>query len=144
MRDHFCGAIVLRAANPKANAMSSKPALTRDVARRLRRDQTDAERILWLRLRNSQLEGFKFRRQFAIGPFFADFCCQEAELVVELDGSQHADQSDTDERRTQFLRQAGYRVLRFWNHEVTSELDEVLQRIADALEGLKKAKTRRL
>ncbi|WP_424666265.1 endonuclease domain-containing protein [Candidatus Binatus sp.] len=55
--------------------MTSKPALTRDVARRLRRDQTEAERMLWSRLRNSELEGFKFRRQYPIGPFFADFFC---------------------------------------------------------------------
>jgi very-short-patch-repair endonuclease len=100
--------------------------------------------MLWSRLRNSELEGFKFRRQYPIGPFFADFFCQEAELVVEVDGSQHADQSDEDERRTQFIRDAGYRVLRFWNNEVISEIDEVLQRIADALEGWRKTKKRRM
>ena len=113
--------------------MTSKPALTRDAARRLRLEQTDAEQRLWSRLRGSQLEGFKFRRQYPIGPFFADFFCLEAKLVIELDGSQHADQLDPDERRTEFLRAAGYAVLRFWNNEVISEIDEVLQRIADAL-----------
>jgi very-short-patch-repair endonuclease len=100
--------------------------------------------MLWSRLRNSELEGFKFRRQYPIGPFFADFFCQGAELVVEVDGSQHADQSDEDERRTQFIRDAGYRVLRFWNNEVISEIDEVLQRIADALEGWRKTRKRRM
>ena len=114
--------------------MTSKPALTRDAARRLRLEQTDAEQRLWARLRGSQLERFKFRRQYPIGPFFADFFCLEARLVIELDGSQHADQLEPDKRRTEFLRAAGYAVLRFWNNEVTSEIDEVLQRIAGALE----------
>jgi adenine-specific DNA-methyltransferase len=114
--------------------MASKPALTRDAARRLRREQTDAEQRLWSRLRGSQLLGFRFRRQYPIGPFFADFSCLEAKLVIELDGSQHADQLEPDKRRTEFLRAAGYAVLRFWNNEVISEIDEVLQRIAGALE----------
>jgi len=93
-------------------------------------------------LRDNQLSGFKFRRQYPVGPYFADFFCQEAELIVELDGSQHADQSDRDEVRTEFLRAAGYKVLRFWNNEVISGIDEVLQRIADALEGSRKTKKR--
>ena len=114
--------------------MTSKPALTRDAARRLRLDLTDAETRLWSRLRNRRLEGFKFRRQHSIGPFVADFFCLEAKLVIELDGSQHADQSKRDERRTDFIRAAGYEVLRIWNYEVMVEIDAVLQRIADALE----------
>ena len=122
--------------------MASKPPLIRDVARQLRHDQTEAERRLWSRLRDNQLSGFKFRRQYPVGPYFADFFCQEAELIVELDGSQHADQSDRDEVRTEFLRAAGYKVLRFWNNEVISGIDEVLQRIADALEGSRKTKKR--
>lgn len=124
--------------------MASKPTLTRDAARQLRRDQTDAERILWSRLRNSQLKGFKFRRQYPIGPFFADFFCQEAKLVIELDGSQHADQSDRDEQRTKFLRDEGYVVLRFWNHQVISEIDEAMQLIADTLPKTRRTKRPRL
>jgi very-short-patch-repair endonuclease len=114
--------------------MPPKQELTRDTARRLRSDQTNPENQLWSRLRARQLEGFKFRRQHSIGPFVADFFCLEAKLVVELDGSQHADQSEDDERRTEFLRDAGYNVLRIWNNEVINEIDEVLQRIADTLE----------
>jgi very-short-patch-repair endonuclease len=114
--------------------MPPKQELTRDTARRLRSDQTNAENRLWSRLRARQLEGFKFRRQHSIGPFVADFFCLEAKLVIELDGSQHADQSNQDEHRTEFIRDAGYRVLRIWNQEVIAEIDEVLQRIADALE----------
>src|ERR1700693_2181249 len=76
----------------------------------------------------------KFRRQHPIGPFFADFFCPEARLIVEIDGSQHADELASDESRTEFLRDAGYVVLRFWNYEISSEIDVVVQRIADALE----------
>ena len=61
------------------------------VARRLRRDQTDAERKLWGSLRNRQLEGLKFRRRYVIGSYVADFCCEELRLIIELDGGQHAD-----------------------------------------------------
>ena len=114
--------------------MSSKPVLIRDTARRLRREQTEWEDALWARLRRRQLKGFKFRRQQPIGPFFTDFLCPEAKLVVEIDGSQHANELARDESRTEFLRDAGYNVLRFWNHEIRSEIDTVVQRIADALE----------
>jgi very-short-patch-repair endonuclease len=114
--------------------MPSKPTLIRDTARRLRREQTEWEHSLWARLRRRQLNGFKFRRQHPIGPFFADFFCREAKLVIEIDGSQHADELARDESRTEFLRDAGYNVLRFWNHEIRSEIDAVLQRIGDALE----------
>ena len=114
--------------------MSSKPPLSRDVARQLRTHQTDPEYKLWSHLRDRQLLGFKFRRQHPIGPFFADFFCLEAKLVIELDGSQHADQADPDERRTEYIRGHGYTVLRIWNHEVTSAIEPVMQRIADALE----------
>ena len=72
-------------------------------ARRLRHDHTDAERRLWHRLRGRQCGGVKFRRQHPIPPFITDFCCVEARLVVELDGSQHAAMPEGDLRRTQFL-----------------------------------------
>ncbi len=114
--------------------MASKPDLIRDTARRLRREQTEWEHSLWERLRRRQLDGFKFRRQHPIGPFFADFFCPEARLIVEIDGSQHADELARDNSRTDLLRDAGYDVLRFWNHEISSDIDSVVQRIADALE----------
>ena len=114
--------------------MPSMQPLIRDTARRLRREQTEWEHNLWTRLRRRQLKGFKFRRQHPIGPFFADFFCPEAKLVIEIDGSQHADELARDESRTEFLRDAGYDVLRFWNHEIRSEIDAVVQRIGDALE----------
>jgi len=97
----------------------------------LRTDQTDVEAKLWLRLRNGQF-GVKFRRQSPILGYVADFLSNEAKLIVELDGGQHAD-SKTDAYRTKMLEQAGFRVLRFWNNEVSDNLDGVLQTIADAI-----------
>jgi crossover junction endodeoxyribonuclease RuvC len=97
----------------------------------LRTDQTDVEAKLWLRLRNGQF-GVKFRRQSPILGYVADFLSNDARLIVELDGGQHAE-SKTDARRTEVLEQAGFRVLRFWNNEVNENLDGVLQTIADAV-----------
>ena len=85
-------------------------------------------------LRARQLLGFKFYRQFAIGPFIADFCCRSARLVVELDGEQHSKQEDADLRRSAFLVEQGYRVIRFWNNEVLREIERVLETILQALE----------
>jgi very-short-patch-repair endonuclease len=101
-------------------------------AQRLRRELTDAERTLWSVLRNRQLEGAKFRRQQPIGPFIADFICQEHRLIIEADGGQHADNA-TDAKRTAFLESKGYSVLRFWNNDILNNLDGVAQVIADAL-----------
>ena len=103
----------------------------RDFARRLRRDMTDAERILWLRMRGRELLGLKFRRQHPIGHYIVDFTCLDAGLVVELDGGQHAG-SVADELRTAFLEDAGYLVLRFWNNEVLTQTDAVLAAILAA------------
>lgn len=105
----------------------------RDRARRLRRDQTEAERKLWARLRARQLCGVKFRRQHPIDRFVADFCCLEHRLVVELDGGHHAEQVETDQRRSALLARRGYRVLRFWDNEVMEDRDAVLERIAAVL-----------
>ena len=101
-------------------------------AKRLRREMTDAERKLWSVLRDRSLEGAKFRRQQPIGPFVADFVCQEQRLIVEADGGQHAE-SVSDNRRTLFLKAKGYRVLRLWNNDILSNLDGVAQVIAAAL-----------
>jgi very-short-patch-repair endonuclease len=111
------------------------PFLQKGRARRLRENQTDVENKLWSRLRGRQLSGVKFRRQHPIGPFIVDFCCVERGLVVELDGGQHAERSDVDERRTRVLERFGYRVLRFWDSEVLSNLNGMLERISEALEG---------
>ena len=101
-------------------------------ARRLRRDMTDAERRLWHYLRRRQLLGFRFRRQFPIGPYIVDFACLEAKLVIEVDGSQHFDAAG-DIARTQRLHEHGYRVLRFCNNDLMRNIEGVLETIATAL-----------
>jgi very-short-patch-repair endonuclease len=113
--------------------MLNKPKDPKSHARRLRRDQTDAERLLWRHLRGRYLNGFKFRRQHPLGRFIVDFCCSERSLVVELDGGQHAEQAEKDARRTAYLNQIGCRVVRYWDHDVLSDPDAVLEDIFRAL-----------
>jgi very-short-patch-repair endonuclease len=110
---------------------ATPPLLARDRARVLRAAQTEVERRLWQRLRNRQLNGAKFRRQSPIGPYIGDFFCLEARLVVELDGSQHGEERErqVDDRRTEYQKSQGYRVLRFWNEEVLNNIDGVLETI---------------
>lgn len=102
-----------------------------DLARRLRVYSTDVERKLWSKLRNRQL-GAKFRRQVSIGPFIADFCCLDARLIIELDGSQHAD-NPRDVVRDEYLAANDFKVLRFWNSEINDNLEGVLHCIAESL-----------
>ena len=100
------------------------------TARRLRRDQTGAERKLWFRLRDRRLDGLEFRRQVPIDRYVVDFCCESARLIVELDGGQRAERSAEDAARTAALEARGYLVLRFWNNEVLQNMDGVLEVIA--------------
>ncbi|WP_040670237.1 endonuclease domain-containing protein [Rhodanobacter fulvus] len=104
-----------------------------DRARGLRRSMTDVEQLLWRHLRNRHLSGWKFRRQHEVGRYIVDFVCTETMLVVELDGGQHAEQTDYDEHRTQYLQSMGYRVLRFWNNDVLANIESVLEVILDAV-----------
>jgi very-short-patch-repair endonuclease len=103
-------------------------------ARNLRHGNNIAEGRLWNELKDRRLNGFKFVRQFPIGPYFADFLCRQKRLVVEIDGSQH-EGSSYDRRRDEFMRQEGYSVLRFWNVDVLTQLDPVLETIVAALDG---------
>jgi very-short-patch-repair endonuclease len=104
------------------------------LARRMRAEPTDAERVLWQRIRHDiALEGSHFRRQAAIGPFIVDFASRRAKLVIELDGGQHDWQQASDASRTRRIEAAGYRVLRFWNNEVLGNLEGVLNEIQRAL-----------
>jgi very-short-patch-repair endonuclease len=104
-----------------------------DFARKLRTNATGPERILWSRLRKRGLGGFRFRRQRPIGPYICDFVCLSEKVIVELDGSQHAQQSEYDMRRDTILRSNGFRILRFWNGDVVNHLDVVLETIYTAL-----------
>ena len=102
--------------------------------RRLRRDMTRVETVLWFALRDRRLGGFKFVRQEAIGPYIADFVCRDQKIIVEVDGGQHAD-SAHDRVRDAFLHDEGYRVLRFWNNDVLQNRNSVLAAILGALTG---------
>jgi len=104
-------------------------------ARNLRLNQTTAEQRLWSCLRDRKLEGHKFKRQVPRGAFVVDFACLRKKLIVELDGGQHGDpeQGARDRVRSAWLESEGYRVLRFWNHEVLMNMEGVLGVIAQAL-----------
>ena len=104
-----------------------------NTARMLRKNQTDAERLLWQRLRNRQLLGVKFRRQVPIKGYVADFAALEIKLIIELDGSQHIENKEADEIRTGFLQREGYKVIRFWNNDVLLRIDYVLEFIFQAV-----------
>jgi very-short-patch-repair endonuclease len=103
------------------------------LARKLRRNQTDAARLLWSRLRNRQIANLKFKRQVAIDRYVVDFCCSDARLIVELDGGQHAIRLAEDANRTKALETMGYLVLRFWNNDVTQNLEGVLEEILNTV-----------
>jgi very-short-patch-repair endonuclease len=109
----------------------------RDTARRLRLNQTGAEERLWRKLRHWPIEGTHFRRQVPIGPYIADFACMAAHVIIEVDGSQHGVGENVirDEVRTRWLEAAGYRVIRFWNNDLTNNMDGVLESIYAAVHG---------
>ena len=98
-------------------------------AKTLRTNQTDAEIVLWYYLRAHRFFGLKFKRQKPIGSYIVDFVCLEQKLIIELDGGQHAEQVEADEKRTRFLESEGYKVLRFWNNQVLHEMEGVLEAI---------------
>jgi very-short-patch-repair endonuclease len=101
-------------------------------SRALRSNSSDAEDRFWQMVRGRQVSGAKFVRQFPVGPYFADFACREAALVVELDGGQHADNA-RDDIRTAYLNLQGYSVLRFWNDDVLTNMEGVYQALVDTL-----------
>jgi very-short-patch-repair endonuclease len=98
-------------------------------AKALRNNPTDAERFLWQSLKSSQLEGVKFRRQEPVEGFIVDFISFDKRIVIELDGGQHAERTEEDWKRDECLRTNGFKVLRFWNHEVFQNLEGVLEEI---------------
>ena len=105
------------------------PTNTTARARELRRNATDAERILWSILRRRQVSGLRFRRQAPIGPYIVDFVCFENRLVIEADGGQHIERADYDAERTAWLKSAGFTVIRFWNNQVLQETEAVREAI---------------
>jgi len=117
--------------------MSYKPTHLFEIARHLRKTQTQAEKILWQKLRNRRLAGLKFLRQHPIGGYVVDFYCHEVRLLVELEGSIHdlPSQKEYDEERFKNLRSRNLKILRFRNEMVIQEIDSVLRRILDCSHG---------
>ena len=101
------------------------------TARNLRKRLTDTERSLWSKIRSRQIEGCKFRRQTPIGKYIVDFVCHEQRVIVEVDGGQHSENIEQDCIRDKWLREQGYRILRFWNNEVLTNIEGVLEVIRD-------------
>ncbi len=102
-------------------------------ARALRSNLTDAEQLLWRHIRLRQINGHKFRRQRPIGPYIVDFVCLEKQVVIEVDGGQHSDNKAYDATRDHWLKSQGYRVLRFWNNEVLTNIEGVMEIIQCAV-----------
>jgi very-short-patch-repair endonuclease len=105
----------------------------RDYARKLRRNSTEAERLLWSKLRARQLNGIKFKRQVLLAGYIVDFVALERKLVIEVDGGQHGERIAADRERTAALEKSGYHVVRFWNNDVLSKPDGVLDAILQEL-----------
>lgn len=119
---------------PKSRAIEQ---FKRATAKRLRVNATTAEIILWRRLKRLETHGTHFRRQMPIGNFVADFACPAARLIIEVDGSQHGSEHGRarDKKRTQWLASEGYRVIRFWNSDITQNVDGVMESVYAALYG---------
>jgi len=109
--------------------------LNTELGRKLRHDETPAERVLWQRIRDRQIEGIKFRRQQPIGDYIVDFMSCDRKLIIEIDGGQHNEDLalGQDEIRTRWLTNRGYHLMRFWNNEVLGNLDGVMARIQEEI-----------
>jgi very-short-patch-repair endonuclease len=105
-----------------------------ELARKLRKEATPAERKLWAYLRGNKLNGVYFRRQHAIGKYIADFFAPKAKLSIELDGCQHFEQVEYDDERTKYLEEQGYKVIRFWNTQVMNDIEGVVREIVHTVE----------
>ncbi len=108
---------------------------SKQLPRAFRKNQTDAEGKLWQQLRNKQIEGYKFYRQYSIGKYILDFYCPRKRLAIELDGDQHAYESsrESDKNRSEFLKTQRIKAVRFWNNEIYNNLDGILFKIREEL-----------
>ncbi len=131
MRGHDASAVAGREYSDKAHR--TKERRNRGFAKAMRRNPTEAEQKLWLILKDRRFAGYKFRRQVPIGPFIADFVCYSARLIIELDGSQHADDA-YDAARDEWIAAKGFTTLRIWNSDLNSSADAVSDVIWNRLE----------
>lgn len=99
---------------------------------KLRKNQTEAEKILWEKVRNRKLSDLKFYRQYSIGPYILDFFCPKTRVGIELDGEQHKEAKEYDKEREFFLEKAGVHIIRFWNQEIINNLEGVLKNITNS------------
>ena len=120
---------------PQGAGGSGQLAMGTDRAKHLRKNATNAERLLWHHLRRYQINGHKFRRQQPMGRYIVDFVCFEKKVIIELDGGHHSQQVEYDTTRTEWLESQGFRVLRFWNNQIMKETDAVKSVILEALES---------
>ncbi|MFO1520046.1 MAG: DUF559 domain-containing protein [bacterium] len=104
-------------------------------AKKLRKNSTDTESLLWRHLRAKRFEGFKWRRQEPVGKYIVDFICYEKRVIIECDGGQHLVEREKDRVREEWLGKRGYRMLRFWDHEILQDLEAVLEAIWKGLMG---------
>lgn len=105
------------------------------LARNLRKNTTPQEYKLWQLLRNKQFNGIKFIRQYPIGSYIADFCCRKLKIVIEIDGGQHNNTNDIeyDNKRTKYLSEKGYKVIRFWNNEIDDNIDGIYEKLLEII-----------
>ena len=103
----------------------------KERARGFRREMTPAENKMWYFLRNRRFHDYKFVPEYVIGSYIVDFACRQKKIIIELDGSQHAEAVEYDNRRTKFLESQGYKVLRVWNHEIFANIDGVFEALLD-------------
>lgn len=111
--------------------------ILRDRRRDLRNNQTEEEKIIWAKLKNSQFKGLKFVRQYSVGPYILDFYCPTLRLAIELDGNQHKDKENQlyDKDRNEYLETIDIKTIRFWNHDITKNISGVLEKISEFTES---------
>ena len=119
-----------------SNEKIQRQQLLKERARALRSQQTDAEQCLWYCLRAGRFMGIKFKRQKPMGNYIVDFVAPSHKLIIELDGGQHAEQQEYDRDRDTWLRNQGYTVVRFWNHQVLTETQAVLEAVRQKIQTL--------
>ncbi|MFA6161584.1 MAG: endonuclease domain-containing protein [Patescibacteria group bacterium] len=117
------------------HSLSNNDHILKDRRRDLRHRSTDAELLLWQKLRNRQICNFKFFRQFSVGPYILDFYCPEVGLAIELDGSQHSTEQAVayDKERSEYLAGKDIKVARFWNNEVLTNIEGVVTKVLEVI-----------
>jgi len=128
--------------NPPEKLLTADNLALRQRAKAMRQEMSEAEAKLWQYLRAGRLNGYKFRRQQPMGNYIVDFMCVTPKLIVEADGGQHTEQAAYDHARTAYLNSLGFTVLRFWNHEILQQTNDVLAEILRVLQELEKQPTR--